>query len=58
MKTYKIWICESVDKLKGIEKQGEAKVNEMNIHTIANLQSYVSIIWVSQATNSSLQPNL
>ena len=41
MKTDKIWICEYVDKLKGIGKHGEAKMNEMNIHTIANLQRYV-----------------
>ena len=33
----KIWICESAGKLKGIVNQGEAKVNEMNIHTIAAL---------------------
>ena len=41
MKTEKIWLCESVGKLKGIGKQGEAKMNEMNIHTIADLQRYV-----------------
>ena len=41
IKTDKIWLCESVGKLKGIGKLGEAKMNEMNIHTISELQSYV-----------------
>ena len=41
IKTDKIWLCESVGKLKGIGKQGEVKINEMNIHTIADLQRYV-----------------
>ena len=41
IKTDKIWLCESLGKLKGIGKQGEVKMNEMNIHTIANLQRYV-----------------
>ena len=41
IKTDKIWICESVGKLKGIGKQGEVKTNEINIHTIADLQRYV-----------------
>ena len=41
MKTDKIWICESVGKLKGIGKQGEVKMNDINIHTIADLQRYV-----------------
>ena len=40
-KTDKIWICESVGKLKGIGKQGEVKMNEINVHTIANFQRYV-----------------
>ena len=39
--TEKMWICISVGKLKGIGKQGEAKTNEMNIHTITDLQRYV-----------------
>ena len=39
--TDKIWLCESVGKLKGIVKQGEAKINETNIHTIDDLQRYV-----------------
>ena len=41
MKTDKIWLCESVGKLKGIGKQVEAKMNEMSIHTIADLQRHV-----------------
>ena len=41
IKTDKIWLCESVGKLKGMGKQGEVKINEINIHTIANLQRYV-----------------
>ena len=41
IKTDKIWFCESVGKLKRIGKQEEVKMNEMNIHTIADLQMYV-----------------
>ena len=41
MKTDKIWLCESVGKLKGTGKQGEAKTNETNIIKIAGLQRYV-----------------
>ena len=41
MKTDKIRICESVGKLKGIGNQGEAKIDEMKIHTIYDLQMYV-----------------
>ena len=41
IKTDKISLCESVVKLKEIEKQGEVKMNEINIHTIANLKRYV-----------------
>ena len=41
IKTDKIWVCESLGKLKGIGKQGELKINEINIHTIADLQRYV-----------------
>ena len=40
-KTEKIWLCESVGKLKGIGKQGEVKMNEINVHTITNFQRYV-----------------
>ena len=41
IKTEKIWICESVGKLKGIGNQGEVKMNEINAHTIADFQRYV-----------------
>ena len=41
IKTDKIWLCESVCKLKGIVKQGEVKMNEINIHIISDLQKYV-----------------
>ena len=58
IKTDKIWICEYVGKLKGIVNQGEVKMNEINTHTIANLQRYVLIIWVAQVANSRLSPNL
>ena len=41
IKTDKIWLCESVGKLKGIGKQGEVKMNEINVHSIAGFQWYV-----------------
>ena len=41
IKTDKIWLYESVGKPKGIAKQQELKMNEMNVHTIADLQRYV-----------------
>ena len=41
IKTEKIWLCESVDKLKGIGKQGEVKMHEINVHTIADFQRHV-----------------
>ena len=41
IKTDKIWLCESVGILKGIGTQGEVKIDDMNIHTIADLQMYV-----------------
>ena len=41
IETDKIWLCESVGKLKGIGKQGEVKINEINVHTIADFQRYV-----------------
>ena len=40
-KTENIWICQYVGKLKGIGNQGEVKMNDMNIHTISDLQRYV-----------------
>ena len=41
IKTDKIWIYEYVGKLKGIGKQGEFEMNEINVHTIAAFQRYV-----------------
>ena len=41
IKTDKIWLSEYFGKLKGIGKQGEVKMNEININTIADLQRYV-----------------
>ena len=36
-KTDKLWLSESVGKLKGTGNQGEDKINEMSIHTNADL---------------------
>ena len=41
IKTDKIWLCESVGKLKGIGNQGVVKMNEINVHTITYFQRYV-----------------
>ena len=41
IRTDKIWLCESAGKLKGIGKQGEVKMNDININTIADLKRYV-----------------
>ena len=41
IKTDKIWLCESVGKLKGTGKQGEVKMHKINVHTISNFQRYV-----------------
>ena len=41
IKNDKIWLYESVGKLKGIGNQREVKMNDINIHTIAYLQRYV-----------------
>ena len=40
-KTGKVWICESVGKLKGVGHLGKAKMNKLRIHTIADLQLHV-----------------
>ena len=34
----KVWLCESVGKLKGVGQPTRAKMNELIIHTIADLQ--------------------
>ena len=40
--TEKVWLCESVGKLKGVGQLEIAKMNELIIHTIADLQYHVS----------------
>ena len=37
-KTGKVWLCESAGKLKGVGQQAKAKINELSIHTIADIQ--------------------
>ena len=39
--TDKVWLCESVGKLKGVGHLEIAKMNELRIHTIADLQLHV-----------------
>ena len=52
IKTEKIWLCESVGKLKGIGKQGEVKMHDINVHTIADLQRYVQSYGLPKLTIS------
>ena len=40
-KTDKVWLYESVGKLKGVGQLVTAKTNELRIHTIADLQLHV-----------------
>ena len=40
-KTDKVWLCESVGKLKGVALLEKAKMNELRIHTIADIQFHV-----------------
>ena len=40
--TDKVWLSESLGKLKGVGQLAIAKMNELRIHTIADLQLYVS----------------
>ena len=40
-KTDKVWLCESVGKLKGVGQLTKAEMNELSIHTIADLQFHV-----------------
>ena len=37
----KLWLCESVGKLKGVGQLEKSKMNELSIHTIADLQLHV-----------------
>ena len=41
IKTDKVWLCESVGKLKGVGQQAKAKINELSINTIADIQLHV-----------------
>ena len=38
IKTDKVWLYESVGKLKGVGQQAKVKINELSIHTISDLQ--------------------
>ena len=40
--TDKVWLCESVGKLKGVGKLAIAKMNELRMNKIADLQLHVS----------------
>ena len=40
-KTDKVWLCESVGKLKEVGQQAKEKINELSIHTIAYLKLHV-----------------
>ena len=40
-RTDKVWLCESVGKLKGVVQQAKAKIDELSIHTISDLQLHV-----------------
>ena len=40
-KTDKVWLCESLGKLKGVGKQAKSKMNELSIHRISDLQLHV-----------------
>ena len=37
----KVCLCESVGNIKGVGQQTKAKMNELSIHTIADLQLHV-----------------
>ena len=50
-KTDKIWICESVGKLKVIGKQGEVKKEGYQHSHHCQFTKVCSIIWVAQAEN-------
>ena len=36
-----VWHCEYIGKLKGVGHQEKSKINELSIHTIADLQLHV-----------------
>ena len=37
-KTYKVWLCESLGNIKGVGQQAKAKMNDLFIQIIADLQ--------------------
>ena len=39
--TDKLWLCESVDKLKGLGQLAKAKMNKFSINTTADIQLHV-----------------
>ena len=39
--THKVWICEAIGKIKGVGQLAKAKMNELSIHTIDDLQLHV-----------------
>ena len=39
--TDKVWLCEYVGKIKGVGQLTIAKMNELRIHTIADLQLHI-----------------
>ena len=41
IKTEKVWLCEYIGKLKEVGQKAKAKMNELSIHTIADLQLHV-----------------
>ena len=40
-KTYKLWICQSVGKLKVVGHQAKSKMKDLSIHTITDIQLHV-----------------
>ena len=41
-KTDKVWLCESIGKIKGVGKQAKAKINELIINTIYDPKLHVN----------------
>ena len=41
-KTDKVWLCESVGKIKGVGQPEKTKTNKLIIHTITDLQLHVN----------------
>ena len=47
-KTDKVWLCESVGNLKGLGQQAKLKMNELRIHTIADVQLHVHRLGITK----------